>query len=429
MNTTMNIESTAPCPRIRLRACVLLLAGVLLFSASATAQPQINFKRIVNNWPWIELYFTAQCGGMPLYVTDKKNIAVYENGVEVRDFELLPVDTIHRCPMSVELVLDASGSMIGDGNAGAKVAADSFIDLMDGIIDEAAILWFNSLVVVEQGMTPNLGMLRNAVSALPARDSSAVWDACYSGLEHLIANGVNPCRAVVVMTDGDDNASTHTPSQVIWLANRNRIRVFTIGLGSVIHSDTLRMISDLTGGRYYERPNAAQVLAIYQEITTVLITGDDETIISYITACMDGNQRKVDLSLVNICNGQDTKTKTYKAPKDTSTFQPLRFGIAKREALANADVTVPLELRESLSNEMLNTAMFAIQFDTSLLSFKAITIPPGSALEGVPISVNENGDTIIIRTLDKKPVDGPAASATLFERSFTSARSGRKGSV
>ncbi|MBL0176622.1 MAG: VWA domain-containing protein [Ignavibacteria bacterium] len=429
MKATMNIESTASCLRSRLQVCVLLLAGVLLFSGAAIAQPQLNFKRLHNNWPEIQLDFETSCNAQPAYVSSDRNYRVFENGVEIRDFTLWCPDVVGRCTISVSLVLDASGSMMGAGNAGARAAGNAFVDMMDGINDEAAILWAGAAPFVAQGMTTYLDLLHGAVDSLPAADSSAIWDGMYFGLQELIRNSVNPCRAMIVMSDGADNFSSHTPEEVIALAKLHRIKVYTIGLGAGIQSDTLKDIAAQTGGRYYETPSPSQLTAIYQEISYYVFPGPYECVIFYRSNCADGGNRTVDLSLVNFCNGQDTKTKTYKAPKDTSTFQPLRFGIAKREARANTDVTVPLELRDSVSNEMLNASTFAIQFDTSLLRFKAITTPPGSALEGVPISVVEHGDTIIVRTLDKKLIDVHTASATLFELSFTAADSDRKDTV
>ena len=81
-----------------------LAAGAL---SQADAQPALNFTRIVNNWPTIELYYKVSCDGLQTYSMDKSNFAVYENGLEVRDFTLwCPPPNTH-CQFSVALVLDA----------------------------------------------------------------------------------------------------------------------------------------------------------------------------------------------------------------------------------------------------------------------------------------------------------------------------------
>ena len=413
---------------VYVRSYALLLIVFLLFSGAAFAQPQLNFKRIVNNWPWIELYFTVTCNGQQASFVDKRVFNVRENVLNVGDFELWCPDLTMDCTISTALVFDASARMSGSKRTGAIAAGNAFLDFM-ARDDEATLVWFSSAVTIAQGMTSYSDLLHNAMNSIPASGTSLLWDGIYFGLLEVVNNGVNPCRSVIVLTDGIDNSSSHTPEEIVALANRNRIRVVAVSLDTNVNMDQLRNIVDQTGGRWYETQDPSRLKGIYEELFPFLLYGIYDCVITYRTECMDGGNRTVDLSLVNFCNGQDTKTKTYKAPKDTSTFQPLRFGIAKRDARANTDVTVPLELRDSFSNEMLNASTFAVQFDTSLLDFNSITIPPGSALEGVPISVNEHGDTIIIRTLDKKLVDVHTASATLFEMSFTAADSDRKDTV
>ncbi|MBL0173656.1 MAG: VWA domain-containing protein [Ignavibacteria bacterium] len=248
--------------RIDTRSARLFITAAVLFAfavaGTASAQPQLNFKRIVNGWPKIELFFTVACNGQPAYFTDKKYFRVYENGVEVTNFTLNCPNPLIPAPASVALVFDASGSMTGSGNAGAKAAGHAFVDTLDLPGDEAAVLWFNGTVTLAQSMTADHDSLHAAIAALPADGSTAVWDGCYAGLEELIGNSSNPVRTMIVLTDGGDNASTRSPAESISLANRNRIRIFTIGLGSGIQSEILKNIADLTGGRYYETPNASQ---------------------------------------------------------------------------------------------------------------------------------------------------------------------------
>ena len=127
----------------RLLATVVLLAAFFGMSNIAQAQPNLNFKRVTVNWPTIELYFSVGCNGNPAYNMAKQDFKIFENGVEVKDFTLWCPDPLVRCAISVSLVFDASGSMSGSGNAGAKLAGHAFVDLMDGVLDEAAVVWFN----------------------------------------------------------------------------------------------------------------------------------------------------------------------------------------------------------------------------------------------------------------------------------------------
>ncbi|MDH7516050.1 MAG: VWA domain-containing protein [Bacteroidota bacterium] len=394
-----------------------LFAGLLLFAlaletGSVHAQPVLNFKRVVNNWPTIELYFAAACDGNPMYFKDKRNFKVYEDGVEIGEFELWCPDPTMRCAISVALVFDASGSMMGAGNAGAKAAGHAFIDLMDGVVDEASIIWFTSTVTVMQTMTVYKDLLHAAVNSLPANGATAVWNGIYAGIMNLINDGMNPCRAVIVLTDGGDNSSTWTPQDVISLANRNRIRVFTIGLGTGIQSAILQNIADLTGGRYYETPDPAQLVAIYQEISTIIFQGFQECMITYQAGCMDGATRKVDLSLANFCNGSDTKTKIYRAPRDTTTFQLFGVRIADTRSWSDTAI-VALELTTPLPSSILKPASFQLEYDRALVDFLGIDTPPGSILEGTGLTVIATTSGIEVRTLNSKRIAVTSVPAPL----------------
>ena len=196
-----------------IRAIQAVPLGILLLtmmSPIAEAQPNLNFKRVNIDWPTIELYFAVGCNGNPAYNMAKQDFRIFENGVELTDFTLWCPDPTVRCAISIAMVFDASGSMGGSGNAGAKAAGRAFIDQMDGVHDEAAVIWFNTMVNIEQQMTTLKPPLYAAVDALPAGGGTAVWDGTYAGIVELINNGINQCRAVIVVTDGGDNASTRT---------------------------------------------------------------------------------------------------------------------------------------------------------------------------------------------------------------------------
>ncbi|MBL0176363.1 MAG: VWA domain-containing protein [Ignavibacteria bacterium] len=404
-----------------LRVSLFIVVLIALFGAAtpeARTQPQLNFKRIANNWPTIALFFTTACNGQPAYFTDKRFFKVYENGVEVGQFDLWCPDPTMRVAISAALVFDASGSMAGSNNVGARAGGNAFVDIMDGVSDEAAIIWFTSMVTVAQGMTVWKDLLHNAIKTLPASGATAVWDGCYFGLLELINNGVNPARAVVVMTDGGDNSSSRNPDEIIALASRNRIRVFCIGLGGSVDSILLQKIADQTGGRYYETPSAGNLPVIYQEISTILYQGFQACVIPYTATCKDGAFRKVDLSVINFCNGQDTKTKTYQAPKDTSTFTQSRLQLGKRETLGDTDAKVPLLLLDQMHNELFYGASFSVRFDTTRLQFKGISTPPGSQLEGLPITIATSRDTVRFTTAGKKLLNTQSVPALLAELTF-----------
>jgi Secretion system C-terminal sorting domain/von Willebrand factor type A domain len=296
-----------------LRAASIAVVVLALFMQLASAQPLLNLKRVVNNYPTIELYFAAACDGQPHYVFDSQDFKVTESAKEIETFTLWCADPSARCATSTALVFDASGSMLGPRNEGTIAAGNTFVDLMDGVFDEAAVIWFNRYVTVRLGMTSNTTILHNAVDSLPASGGTGVYDGIYVGLQELVNSGNNPCRAVIAMTDGGDATSSHNQYDIIALANKNRIRVFTIGLGGVFPLG-MEQIALLTGGKFYDVALATQLEAIYEEIAAIIYAGFLECLITYSTSCRDGSERAVALSLQNFCNGSVTKTGKFTAP-------------------------------------------------------------------------------------------------------------------
>ena len=392
----------------RLAAIAMIVSGLaLLLHATATAQPTLNFNRITVNWPTVELYLSAGCNGNPAYNMAKQDFRIFEDGVEVRDFTLWCPDPTMRCAISAALVFDASGSMSGTWNAGVKAGGRAFVDQMDGQIDEAAVIWFNTQVNTQQQLTTLKPLLNSAIDALPTAGGTAVWDAIHAGLVELISNGVNQCRAVIVVTDGRDNASTRTTAEVIALANSSHIRVFTIGLGSSINATELQMIALLTGGRYFPTSDAGQLPAIYKEISTLLFQSFRECRITYDRDCADGTMRTVDLHLTGFCGGTDTATGTYRTPLDSTTFSHLQMRLGDVHAIGGSAFQVPLELVSSINPEaMFHPFDFVLHFDAQCMQFNGVSTPPGSMLEGVPIQVTPVAGGVHIATADRTLVQG-----------------------
>ena len=365
----------------------VMVAALLLVTGSAYAQTNLNFKRVSVNWPIIELYFATDCSGQPAWDLQKSDIRIFENGIEVDDFTLFcPVDTA-RCAISVSLVFDASGSMQGTGNAGAKQAGRTFTDQMDGVVDEATIIWFNTQVNIAQQMTTLKPLLYTAVDGLPASGGTAVWDGTYAGIIELINNGVNQCRAVVVMTDGADNSSTRTPAEIISLANRNRIRVYTVGVGSSINATELEMIALLTGGKYYQTPNAAQVADIYRQIANIILNYFEECTITYRRDCADGTLRNVELGVYDFCGGTDVKTKVYRAPLDSSTFGDLHMSLTKTVTMGGEEARVTLTLDDNLAQAYFPPLSLELHYDSTLLTFRDAAAAAGGPLDSVGLDV------------------------------------------
>lgn len=380
------------------RCTTFFLAVLILTPMLVQAQPNLNLKRVVVNWPAVELYFSVGCNGTPAYNMLVSDFRVYDNGEEMTPLALSCPDPTQACAMSVALVFDASGSMAGTGNAGAIAGGEAFVQTMDGQNDEAAVIWFNSNTTLQQGMTADTSLLNVAVRALPAIGATAVWDALYAGLVETALNGSNSCRAVVLLTDGMDNSSTRMPSEIIAFANANHIRVFTIGLGSSINGAELQQISSLTGGRYYQTSNATQLPMIYQEISTIIHMGFQECSLVYDATCADGSFHTVEVQLVNFCGGTDTKSKTYRAPIDSSTFSTLSLRLGDVQTSGDADFELPLLIDTTLAGQSFPQLTIDLCFNSHVLGFRGAEIPIGSPLNWMQVLTSPTSCGIRLQT-------------------------------
>ncbi len=101
---------------------------------------------------------------------------------------------------------------------------------------------------------------------------TSLYDAIYQGLTDLNGQPAGHIKALIVMTDGMDNSSSHTATDVVNQAKNLKIPVFTIGLGSYVNDTLLKKIANQTGGKYYYAPNSTDLLAIYRSLIKV-VTG------------------------------------------------------------------------------------------------------------------------------------------------------------
>jgi len=386
----------------------LYVLAVAIIVPTVAAQPELTFRNIIVNWPMIDLHFMTDCDGNPVYV-QKHQVSVFENGREITDFSLFCYDPSPPCPISVALVCDVSASM-GQGNptpiSGMKAAGHAFVDLMNGYSDEAAMIMFGSTVITYQSMTTIKPMLTAAVDALFASGGTALWDGAYAGVLEAITDGSNPCRAAIVMTDGADNASTRTPSEVIALARQGRVKIYTINLGSSIHSPAIELLATATGGTFYHTADPMELVDIYTDIMASIRRIPDECTLWYTADCADGSMRTVELR-VDFCGDGDVKSLQYQAALDSSTFSDLHMQLGKVAAEWHEEIRVPLNLIDSLNDEMFSSFSFILEFDEECMLFEGVSAPTGTLLEGIPIDVTPLSNGVRIHVTDGRRITSP----------------------
>lgn len=321
-----------------------ILEIILLFSllCSVTqAQVELNIQRVSVSWPQVTMFLKGSCLGSPITDLRKEQLRIWENDIELSDFTVI-------CPppgpqaFSVALVLDASGSMRGEGIATLKEAALNFIGNMDGAADEAAVVFANEHTAVQQTMTSNRPILESALQALFASGSSGGYDALYEGIMQVINGGANASHGVVGFFDSDNAVSTRDADEVIAMARRYRVPIHIIGYGGDATFTEFALVAAETGGYFTRVANRADATAAFMEVFRRLRLGEEYCRVMFDADCPDGTRRDLRVMLHSSCGGTAIEQIEYSTPVDSTAFTSLPIGFPNSTLLSNTVTELPL---------------------------------------------------------------------------------------
>ncbi len=180
-------------------------------------------------------------------------------------------------PLFVGLLIDSSNS-IRDRFQFEKDAISEFLyDVIRPKSDAAFILAFDEQWDLAQDFTGDLDKLRQAIKGVQAGGGTALWDAIYFACrEKLMKEPARDAvrRAIILVTDGEDNASRVYRDEAIDMAQRAGVIIYTVSTSLVnTHtegSDNLRKLSEATGGRAFFPSKLDDVTAAFADIQAEL---------------------------------------------------------------------------------------------------------------------------------------------------------------
>ena len=137
--------------------------------------------------------------------------------------------------------------------------------------DKVFIVNFNEDFFLDQDYTASVPKLKDALERIEARGGTALYDAVVASSDHLKKSNLLEKKVLLVVTDGEDNASRESLEQAIRrLQEENGPTVYTIGLLQEEHSKrarrALREMAEETGGMAFFPQSLAEVDAITQQI-------------------------------------------------------------------------------------------------------------------------------------------------------------------
>jgi VWFA-related protein len=139
-------------------------------------------------------------------------------------------------PLRIGMLVDTSNSI----RDRIKFEQDASINFLFSVLrrgrDEAFVMTFDDEPQIIQPFTSDPGLLRDQIVQTRAGGGTAIYDAIYEACEKQLSHPPRPPgdqpdvvrRVMILISDGDDNLSTHTRSEAIEMAQRTSVVIYTI---------------------------------------------------------------------------------------------------------------------------------------------------------------------------------------------------------
>jgi Ca-activated chloride channel family protein len=223
---------------------------------------------------------------------EQGDFVVFEDGVK----QDLTYFNKSQLPIALSLLLDTSASM-EDKLRLAQEAAIGFVRRLKPE-DIAQIIDFDNRVSILQQFTPDRSALETAIRQTVPNGSTSLHNAIYISLKELkkvraTSSGDVRRQAIIVLSDGEDTSSLVPFEEVLDLAKRSEVIIYTIGIrgrdlgarGFPEAEFVLKQFAQETGGRSFFPTGATELDAIYAQIA-------DELAAQYALAYSSRNPRR-----------------------------------------------------------------------------------------------------------------------------------------
>jgi VWFA-related protein len=205
-------------------------------------------------------------------------------------------------PLHLGLLVDVSGSVDARFDF-EQTAATSFLQhTLRAGFDKAFIIGFNSHSQMAQDYTDNVQLLSIGVHKLHDGGGTALYDAVYHACKEkfLKDRPDHPVRkAIVIVSDGEDNQSEFSKAQAIEMAQRSEVIIYAISTddsGLVMRGDkVLEQLAEATGGRAFFPFKMKDITHSFAAIEDELRS---QYVVSYKPANFDadGRYRSIEIS-------------------------------------------------------------------------------------------------------------------------------------
>jgi Ca-activated chloride channel homolog len=274
----------------------------------AKAPPAVEGNKALSARPNERMRVDVNLVLVPVTVTDPLNRLV--TGLERQDFFVYENNALQKlktfssedAPVSIGIIFDLSGSMTDKINR----ARNSILEFLRTANpqDEFFVIGFNDRPELITDFTNNIDNIEARLLTVKPGHRTALLDAIYFGLNKM-KQAKNERKALLVVSDGGDNRSRYTESEVRSVVRESDVQIYSIGifdqyaptreeqLGPILLHD----VSEETGGQLFRVDDLADMADIATKISAEL---RNQYVLGYRSddAKRDGKWRKLKVKLV-----------------------------------------------------------------------------------------------------------------------------------
>jgi Ca-activated chloride channel family protein len=225
-------------------------------------------------------------------------------------------------PLQLGLLVDTSGSVRSRFDFEQEAAVSFLQQTLRANYDKAFVMGFSGHSQITQDFTDNISLLSRGVNSLESGGGTALYDAVYRAchdkfMKSKDSSDVPKRRAIIIVSDGEDNQSEVSKAQAIEMAERAEVIVYAISTddsGLILRGDkVLQDLADATGGRAFFPFKMKDVKNSFSAIETELRS---QYVVSYHPADFDADGRYRSIEITALKKDLQVRArKGYYAPR------------------------------------------------------------------------------------------------------------------
>jgi Ca-activated chloride channel homolog len=262
------------------------------------ASPWILHSRVNE----VALFFAATDHGQSVGDLTRKEVVLRDNGKPPA--AVLSFLNEAELPLRLGLIIDTSGSITRQFSFEQNAAASFLREVVIGKSDLAFVVGFSSSVLLVQDLTSDQAKISHGIDQLAPAGGTALWDAVKFAADKLASKPEQHpvARILVVISDGNDNASSASLKQAIESAERGEVIIYAVGTGRYSGEEdlstgarALKTLAEGTGGAAFFPTSLGGLNHRLADLQQVIRS---RYLISYRPAEFkpDGHYRPIDIS-------------------------------------------------------------------------------------------------------------------------------------